>query len=138
KSLREVWLARQRASWANTGPVDLDGGVWLEAPTSSPRPASKFSPQLGWLGSGSDYTAFLDHLGVPALDIGFSGRYGVYHSIYDDFTWMERFGDPEFLTHTMAARLYTAIAMRAAGAEALPLTFVPYGEALREAVHDLR
>ena len=67
------------------------------------------------LGSGSDYTVFLDHLGVPALDIGFSGRYGVYHSIYDDFNWMEKFGDPEFLTHAMAARLYTVLVMRAAG-----------------------
>ncbi len=58
---------------------------------------------LNPLGSGSDYTAFLDHLGVPALDVGFGGRYGVYHSIYDNFYWMEKFGDPEFLTHATAA-----------------------------------
>ena len=90
------------------------------------------------LGSGSDYTVFLDHLGVPSLDIGFSGNYGVYHSIYDDFTWMEKFGDPEFLTHTMAARLYTAIVMRAAAAEVLPLRFTPYAEALRDHVDELR
>ena len=77
------------------------------------------------LGSGSDYTAFVDHLGVPAMDVGFSGRYGVYHSIYDNFTWMERHGDPEFLTHATAARLYTLIAMRAAGAEVVPLTLRP-------------
>ncbi|HEX8202791.1 MAG TPA: transferrin receptor-like dimerization domain-containing protein, partial [Isosphaeraceae bacterium] len=60
------------------------------------------------------------------------------HSIYDDFFWMEKFGDPEFLTHATAARLYTAIAMRAAGAEVVPLRFAPYGEALREHVDDLR
>ena len=90
------------------------------------------------LGSGSDYTVFLDHLAVPALDIGFSGRYGVYHSIYDDFTWMEKFGDPEFLTHTMAARLYTVLVMRAAAAEVLPFRFAPYGEALRDHVDELR
>ena len=81
---------------------------------------------------------FLDHLGVPALDIGFSGGYGVYHSIYDNFTWMEKFGDPEFLTHTMAARLYTALIMRAAAAEVLPLRFVPYALALRDHVDELR
>ena len=97
-----------------------------------------FVPQLHPLGSGSDYTVFLDHLGVPALDIGFSGRYGVYHSIYDDFNWMEKFGDPEFLTHTMAARLYTVLVMRAAAAEVLPLRFAPYGEALRDHVDELR
>ena len=96
------------------------------------------SAQMHPLGSGSDYTVFLDHLGIPALDIGFSGSYGVYHSIYDDFTWMEKFGDPEFLTHTMAARLYTVLIMRAAAAEVLPLRFVPYGEALRDHVDELR
>ena len=96
------------------------------------------SPRCTPLGSGSDYTVFLDHLGVPALDIGFSGGYGVYHSIYDDFTWMEKFGDPEFLTHTMAARLYTVLIMRAAAAEVLPFRFVPYGEALRDHVDELR
>ena len=72
---------------------------------------------MGWLGSGSDYTAFLDHLGVPAVDAGFKGGYGVYHSIYDNFNWMEKFGDPEFLSHAMSARLYTLIAMRAAAAD---------------------
>ena len=69
---------------------------------------------------------------------GSPGGYGVYHSIYDDFTWMEKFGDPEFLTHATAARLYTAIAMRAAGAEVLPLRFTPYGDALRDHVDELR
>ena len=51
---------------------------------------------------------------------------------------MEKFGDPEFVTHATAARLYTLIAMRAAAAEVVPLKFVPYGEALREYVDDLR
>ena len=69
------------------------------------------------LGSGSDYTAFVDHLGIPAVDAGLRGGYGVYHSIYDNFNWMEKFGDPEFLNHATAARLYTLIAMRAAAAE---------------------
>ena len=89
-------------------------------------------------GSGSDYTAFVDHLAVPAVDAGFKGGYGVYHSIYDDFNWMEKFGDPEFLTHATAARLYTLIVMRAASADVVPLKFVPYGRALREHVDELR
>jgi N-acetylated-alpha-linked acidic dipeptidase len=97
-----------------------------------------FFPQMGWLGSGSDYTAFVDHLGVPTMDIGFRGGYGVYHSIYDDFNWMEKHGDPEFLTHATAARLYTLLAMRAAAADVVPLKFVPYGLALREHVDQLR
>ena len=70
--------------------------------------------------------------GVPAVDAGFRGGYGVYHSIYDDFNWMEKFGDPEFLSHATAARLYTLIVMRAAAADVVPLTFKPYGLALRD------
>ncbi len=146
RTLRDLWVAKKRAAWAGTAPVDLDG-LW-DGPgddPSKPYPAAsagasgrKFSPQMNALGSGSDYTAFLDHLGVPAVDAGFSGKYGVYHSIYDDFFWMEKFGDPEFLTHATAAKLYTLVAMRAAGADVVPLRFAPYGEALREYLDDLR
>jgi N-acetylated-alpha-linked acidic dipeptidase len=141
RSLRDTWLAKQRSTWASSGPLDLDDRPWNEVPTSvnavphSPRP---FSPQLNPLGSGSDYTAFVDHLGVPSIDAGFGGRYGVYHSIYDDFFWMEKFGDPEFVTHANAARLYTLVAMRAAGAEVVPFRFAPYGEAMRDYLDDLR
>ncbi len=147
RPLREVWMAKRRAAWAAAAPVDLDG-LWENGSTEDPaKPYAgasngangrRFSPQMNPLGSGSDYTAFLDNLGVPSLDVGFSGRYGVYHSIYDDFFWMEKFGDPEFVTHATAARLYTLIAMRAASAEVVPLKFTPYGEALREYVDDIR
>jgi len=142
RSLRDLWMAKKRAAYSNTAPVDL-GGVWDTANADEsakllavgPR---KFAPLLNPLGSGSDYTAFLDHLGVPCLDAGFSGRYGVYHSVYDDFFWMEKFGDPEFITHATAAKLFTLIAMRAAGAEVVPLRFTPYADALRDYVDDLR
>ncbi|HWE39727.1 MAG TPA: M28 family metallopeptidase, partial [Isosphaeraceae bacterium] len=141
RSLREVWVAKQRAAWAGGGPLDLDETVWNGGPVSAASLAGQprsFAPQLNPLGSGSDYTAFVDHLGVPAIDVGFTGRYGVYHSIYDDFFWMEKFGDPEFVTHATAARLYTLIAMRAAGAEVVPLKFTGYGDAVRDHVDDLR
>jgi N-acetylated-alpha-linked acidic dipeptidase len=143
KTLRQAWLARQREQWASQGPVDLpdvfsNGGNGASPESAAARPALRFVPQMKALGSGSDYTVFLDHLGVPAVDIGFSGRYGVYHSVYDNFTWMEKVGDPEFISHAMAARLYTVLAMRAAAADLLPFKFVPYGEALRDHVDDLR
>jgi N-acetylated-alpha-linked acidic dipeptidase len=137
-------MAKKRAAWASAGPLDLetlwDAPVVPDDPSksSSVSTVKKYSPQLNALGSGSDYTAFLDHLGVPSLDAGFSGKYGVYHSVYDDFYWMEKFGDPEFVTHTTAAKLYTLIVMRAASAEVVPLRFIAYGEALREYVDDLR
>ena len=140
KPLSEVWIARRRGQWAQDHPVDLDETPWGGAagPDKGGKPRRIFSPQMNPLGSGSDYTAFLDHLGIPALDISFSGRYGVYHSTYDNAFWMEKFGDPEFLTHATAAKLYTLIAMRAAGADVLPLRFAPLGEALRDHVDDLR
>ena len=145
KSLRSAWTEAHRAAWAAScaagprRPALGFAGHGRHARRESRRPApAGFFPQLGSLGSGSDYTAFLDHLAVPAVDVGFQGGYGVYHSIYDDFNWMEKFGDPEFLTHATAARLYTLIAMRAAAADVVPLKFVPYGLALREHVDELR
>lgn len=134
RSLRALWLEKQRTRWASQAPIELG----RESDDGAERPKARFSPQMNYLGSGSDYTAFVDHLGIPAIDVGFQGRYGVYHSIYDDFTWMEKQGDPEFLTHATAARLYTALAMRAAAADVVPLTFTPYADALREHVDDLR
>jgi N-acetylated-alpha-linked acidic dipeptidase len=137
KSLRETWTDARRSAWADTAPLVLDDPAWKAGPRSS-IPSPDFAPQMGFLGSGSDYTVFVDHLGIPAIDVGFKGGYGVYHSIYDDFNWMEKFGDPEFLTHATAARLYTLIVMRAASADVLPLKFVPYGRALRQHVDELR
>ncbi len=131
RNLRAIWSEKRRAAWAANSPLDLVDPLWESSP-------GKFSPQLNALGSGSDYTAFVDHLGIPAVDVGFAGRYGVYHSVFDNFYWMEKFCDPEFLTHATAARLYTVFAMRAAGSEVVPLRFTAYGEALRDYVDDLR
>jgi len=54
------------------------------------------------LGSGSDFTAYLDELGVPSMDLSFYGAYGVYHSVYDSFHWMTTEGDPTFAYHRYA------------------------------------
>jgi N-acetylated-alpha-linked acidic dipeptidase len=145
KPLRQAWLDKQRERWANQDPIDLpdlfagvNGNGAIAADSAAARPSGRFVPQMRPLGSGSDYTVFVDHLGVPAVDVGFSGRYGVYHSVYDNFTWMEKVGDPEFVTHAQAARLYTVLAMRAAAAGVIPLRFVPYGEALRDNTDEIR
>ena len=151
RTLRDIWVEKKRAQWAANSPVEFHDDFWTapfdpdkprgpysSAPSAPYRAPSVFSPMLNSLGSGSDYTAFVDHLGIPSMDVGFGGRYGVYHSVFDNFYWMEKFCDPEFLTHATAARLYTIIAMRAAGADVLPFTFGPYGEALRDHLDDLR
>jgi N-acetylated-alpha-linked acidic dipeptidase len=142
KTLKELWVGARRQAWAAAAPLVLADPLW-ESPVTNrreyyqPTPGA-FDPQMNWLGSGSDYTAFVDHLGVPVVDAGFKGGYGVYHSIYDNFNWMDKFGDPEFLSHATAARLYTLIVMRAAAADVVPLTFKPYGLALRQHVDELR
>jgi N-acetylated-alpha-linked acidic dipeptidase len=142
RTLRSEWTEGRRKAWASSTPLVLQDPLWDNKGSGSPGSQStstrEFVAQMNWLGSGSDYTAFVDHLGIPVVDGGLRGGYGVYHSVYDDFNWMEKFGDPEFLNHATAARLYTLIAMRAAAADVAPLRFVPYGLALREHVDELR
>ena len=139
RSLTHLWTEARRKAWASSSPLVIRDPIWTIGGTFTRSAWSpEFVPQMHWLGSGSDYTAFVDHLGIPTVDGGLRGGYGVYHSIYDDFNWMEKFGDPEFLNHATAARLYTLIAMRAAAADVVPLRFIPYGRAMREHVDELR
>ncbi len=133
KTLADGWMSKRRERFAAEAPLVLADTFWKEAGLKP-----SFTPQMGWMGSGSDYTVFLDHLGVPCLHMGFHGAYGVYHSTYDDFHWMERHGDPGFHTHALAGRLYAVLMMRAAAAPVLPMTFTPYALALKQHVDELR
>lgn len=83
---------------------------------------------VGDLGSGSDYTVFLQHLGVPSTDIGSTGDYGVYHSAFDNFAWFKKFGDPDFLYEQEMARVYGLEVLRMAGADVLPYDYEDYGK----------
>ena len=78
--------------------------------------------QLGALGSGSDYTPFLQHLGINAVDLGFGGEgdYGVYHSAYDSFEHYRRFVDPKFEYGVALAKVAGRIVLRAAQSELIP------------------
>ena len=84
------------------------------------------------LGSGSDYTVFLNFLGVPVADLSFDGPYGVYHSIYDNHHWVSRIGDPGFRYHSALVQLWGLVALRLAGADVLPLEPAAYAERLRQ------
>jgi N-acetylated-alpha-linked acidic dipeptidase len=81
--------------------------------------------RIGALGFGSDYTVFLDHIGVPCLSLGFGGedRGGIYHSIYDDFYWYTHFGDTTFVYGRALAQTTGTAVMRLADAELLPYRF---------------
>ncbi|HXH07770.1 MAG TPA: M28 family metallopeptidase, partial [Vicinamibacterales bacterium] len=80
------------------------------------------------LGSGSDYTVFLNFLCVPVADLSFDGPYGVYHSIYDNHHWVARIGDPGFRYHAAMVRLWGALALRLANADVPPLDYRPSAE----------
>ena len=88
--------------------------------------------RIGALGSGSDYTPFLQHLGIASTDMGFGGDYGVYHSAYDSFYWMEQFGDPGFHYHVAASQLWGTLAMRLADADGLQFDYTDYASQIRE------
>jgi N-acetylated-alpha-linked acidic dipeptidase len=92
--------------------------------------APHFDPDvdIGDLGSGSDYTPFLQHLGIPATDIGSDGPYGVYHTIYDNYQWFTRFADPKFLYTQQQARVFGLEILHMADADVLPLDYVIYAE----------
>ena len=93
--------------------------------------------QIGPLGSGSDYTPFLQHLGIPSTDMGFGGDYGVYHSAYDSFHWMDQFGDPGFRYHVAAAQLWGTLAMRLADADGLQFDYTAYAGQLVDYFHEV-
>ncbi|HET9057825.1 MAG TPA: M28 family metallopeptidase [Chitinophagaceae bacterium] len=81
--------------------------------------------ELGALGSGSDYSPFIQHLGIPSMDINFSGEGegGDYHSIYDSYDMFRRFKDPTFEYGVTLAKTTGRIALRMANAEMLPFDF---------------
>jgi len=89
------------------------------------------------IGSGSDHTVFLNHLGRPVINLGFTGDYGVYHSMYDDHYWMAHIGDPSFEYHIALTRIWGVVALRLANADLLPFDFGFNAAALEQFLSEL-
>jgi N-acetylated-alpha-linked acidic dipeptidase len=91
------------------------------------------------LGSGSDFTPFLQHLGVPTLNVGFGGEDagGEYHSIYDSIAHYERFGDPGFVYGPVLAQFGGRLVLRLADAQYLPVVAGPLAETINNYVKEL-
>jgi N-acetylated-alpha-linked acidic dipeptidase len=89
------------------------------------------APAMGDPGGGSDFAGFYNHLGIPHLDWGFGGPGGVYHSAYDTYEWMTRFGDPGFRRHAAAARIAAVTAIRLANSDILPYDYVEFARTMR-------
>ncbi len=94
------------------------------ASNAPPEPGEE--ARVGDLGSGSDFTPFLQHAGVPSTDIGSGGPYGVYHSVFDNYAWYTQNADPHFLYLQEMARVLGLEALRMADADVLPYDYVNY------------
>lgn len=96
---------------------------------------------LGALGSGSDYTAFLQHLGIASLNLGYGGEDesdGSYHSIYDSFTHVTRFDDPGLAYGVALSKVVGRVVMRAAGAPRVPARYSDFAGAVGRYLKDIQ
>jgi N-acetylated-alpha-linked acidic dipeptidase len=105
---------------------------------SEPKATGDDPVPLGALGAGSDFCPFLDHAGIPAVDMGFGGPYGVYHSLYDDFYWMKHFGDPSFAYHAAMGRIIGTMALRLSNADVMPFDYSAYAREISGMVTELQ
>ncbi|HEY7897254.1 MAG TPA: M28 family metallopeptidase [Gemmatimonadaceae bacterium] len=87
-------------------------------------------PAIGDPGGGSDFAGFYNHLGIPIADWGFGGPMGVYHSAFDSYHWMSKFGDPGYKYHATMGVLGAVALMRLADADILPYDYVEYARAM--------
>jgi N-acetylated-alpha-linked acidic dipeptidase len=127
KSLYDAWkaaAAREKEEGKQSGQMN-DSGV-SDGTLADTR-----------IGSGSDHTVFLNFVGMPVLGLQFDGDYGVYHSAYDDFYWMNHFGDPGYKYHTLMSQLWGVTALRLANADLLPFDFASYASNIRQFVEEL-
>ena len=123
-----VYEAWQKASQPETPSATQSPTEAIGDSRRTPAAQVKGDVPVGDLGSGSDYTAFLQHLGVPSSDISSSGPYGVYHSVFDNFNWFKKFGDPDFVYEQEMARILGLEAVRMADADVLPYDYEEYGK----------
>jgi N-acetylated-alpha-linked acidic dipeptidase len=100
------------------------------ADNSAAEPPNRHFP-VGDLGSGSDYTPFLQHAGVPSTDITSDGPFGVYHSVFDNFDWFTRFADPTFAYTQQQARFLGLELLHMADADVLPYDYLAYSKAVQ-------
>jgi N-acetylated-alpha-linked acidic dipeptidase len=119
--------------------------AFTKKPTIDPVALAEAAPATGdlpiaALGSGTDFTAFLDHLGIATLDLYYSGEDnndGIWHSIYDSFDNYVRFGDPSFMYGIAEAQTVGRVVLRAANAAVLPLRLADFSDTIEEYTREL-
>jgi N-acetylated-alpha-linked acidic dipeptidase len=111
------------------------------APAARTEARSRPDLRIGALGSGSDYSAFLQHAGIASLNLAFGGQSqsdGVYHSIYDDFYYYSTFIDPDFAYGRALAQTIGTAVIRLADAEVLPFDFTNLADTVQTYVRELQ
>jgi N-acetylated-alpha-linked acidic dipeptidase len=123
-----VWK-RLRLADVSRAPADKRGEI-----------RSRPDLRIGALGSGSDYTVFIDHLGVASLNVGYGGEDegGQYHSIYDDFYYYTNFMDTDFAYGRMLAQTAGTMMMRLADAAVLPFQFTGFADTVHTYITELK
>jgi N-acetylated-alpha-linked acidic dipeptidase len=121
--LYDQWKKTNETSTQVVTPQEAIGGT-----SQLPVAQARQDVPVGDLGSGSDYTVFLQRLGVPSTDISSTGSYGVYHSVFDNFEWFKKFGDPDFVYEQEMARVYGIEILRMTQADVLPYDYQEYGK----------
>ena len=121
-----------------TIPDPLGRGMMYDAWKLTSGTRDTASPPMGDPGGGSDFAGFYNHLGIPIAEWGFGGPAGTYHSTYDTFAWMEKFGDTDFRFHAAAARIGAALVVRMADADILPYDYVEFAQTMRRYLPALR
>jgi N-acetylated-alpha-linked acidic dipeptidase len=101
---------------------------------------SRADLRIGALGSGSDYTAFIDHLGVASLNVAYGGEDdgGIYHSVYDDFYWFTHFSDVDFVYGRALAQTVGTMVLRFADADVLPYDFTDFADTIHKYNDELK
>ena len=94
-------------------------------------------PEVSTIVGATDYTAFQANIGMSCLDLGMSGPYGVYHSQYDNYAWVSRFGDPGFKRNTMLAQTLGVLAWRLANVDVLPMRYSSYARKISEHIAEI-
>jgi N-acetylated-alpha-linked acidic dipeptidase len=123
--------------------LDTANQLSVHAAAQSGRAPTSATPgdfRIEALGSGSDYTSFLQHLGIASLNIGFGGEVGsggIYHSIYDSWDWYRRFGDPGFPYGRALSQVTTTALLRLADAPLLPFEFSHFAATLDRYVGEI-
>ncbi len=113
----DAWKKSQEEGHGRRGQAEFEG---ISSKSAEVR--------VGNLGSGSDFTPFIQHMGVPSTDIGSEGPYGVYHSVFDNYNWFIKFADPTFVYEQQQARVFGLEILHMADADVLPYDYRPYGK----------